>query len=218
VLGLGFRSSDIANALPLLRNLRDISGSPNIDPEAAVEAEYQALLAAEPGTALPESSAYKLTDAAEYYRDAQAKIWSSLVRKLGNTKAEGLRALIGQDNSNVRFQYKPTQSLDTSSLGKGHVTFMPGQTTAAPGKATIVTEPEPGKYVLSSQDGKIIAQYDGPLSTAPSYFQRNRFNDNNGIYSQPINVPYNPNTVRMSLPELIQLLEEKLRVMGARSK
>jgi len=215
LLALGMRSSDIASALPMLRSLRDINGAPNIDPAAAVEAEYQALLAAEPGKTLPESSAYKLTDAAQYYRDTQAKIWSSLEKKLGNAKAEGIRALIGQDGSNVRFQYDPNSNPDPNLVGKGHVTFMQGE--FASGTATVVTETEPGKYVLSTQDGKIISKYDGPLSAAPSYFQRNRFNDRRGIYSQPLTVPYNPDTIHMSLSELIDLMEEKLRVMGRRA-
>jgi hypothetical protein len=213
LLSLGLRSSDIANALPMLRNLRDINGSPNIDPAAAVEAEYQALLAAEPGAALPESSAYKLTDAAQYYRDVQAKIWGSMSKKIGSSKAEGLRALIGQDNSNVRFQYKATSNYNLNSSNKspeGIVSFTPGEFA---GTATILTEPEPGKHVISTPDGKIIAQYNGPLSKAPSYFQRNR--DGSRLISQSVAVPYNPDTVHMSLPELIDLLEEKLQAMGA---
>jgi hypothetical protein len=99
LLALHFSAEDIAAALPLLRSLQDIKAAPPVDPETALEREYEALLAAGPNDPLPPSSADKIIDAAHYYRDEQDKIWSEMTRRIGRKKSDGLYNLLGQQDA-----------------------------------------------------------------------------------------------------------------------
>jgi hypothetical protein len=260
LLALGFTSADIAAALPLLRNLRDINTAPPADPDRAIEDEYRALLRANPGDPLPPNSVAKITDAAHYYRDEQAKIWNSLQRRIGARKADGLRTLLGQERVEVienivdpnglsRFRDgggsvppgadKPQElrfAPEAPGTREGLILTQPGGLPALSGDGAQTTEPrsgagspdllvqpgmqppgaslfpdeKDGRRDLRSLPDKGMGKGNAlstPADKAAIDLRTARENQRAGKFQQ--------STIRISLSELIELLQEKLDAMGA---
>jgi hypothetical protein len=239
LLTLGFTTGDIAATLPLLRSLRDISTPPPADPDQAIEEEYKALLLASPGNPLPPSSAVKITDAARYYREEQAKIWGGLGRKLGSRKAEGLRALLGQERIEVlgqivdpdvnRLQVPtltpggsnplegatdgPARTPDTSAPLPGDVGGVPGDLAAQP-----IPEAPPVQLSIAKKGGESIPRsVPNPRRSASASRPTPGEQYLEGIRSArdtQRQSKFQPASVRISLTELIDLMQEKLEAMS----
>ncbi len=255
LLALRFSADDIAVALPLLRRLNDIKAAPTIDPETALEREYEALLAARPGDSLPASSAVKITDAARYYREEQSKIWSEMARRIGKSKADGLYNLLGQqDQVSLPLYNRPvekpsssgapassdynTRSLpqlvvpDDAAVGNPDLVPSDGvarpgayqrrplslpeadsSDTAPPGISTQVPTSDPRNHRAATptrdqyQNDPLLPTVEAPRN----YVGRRALPDRPSDYSLLV---YSSTTIRISLSELIDLMQTKLSVMS----
>jgi hypothetical protein len=94
MLELKLTARDIEEALPLLKELKSVDKVAPIKPEQALDEEYERLLRARPGDALPSSSAEALRDAASGYRNRRQAIWDRMGERIGKDKAAGIRGML----------------------------------------------------------------------------------------------------------------------------
>ncbi|HLJ53842.1 MAG TPA: hypothetical protein VKT77_02330 [Chthonomonadaceae bacterium] len=94
ILELKLTARDIEEALPLLKELKNVDKVTPVKPEQALEDEYERLLRAKPGDPLPSSSAEALRDAASGYRARKQAIWDRMAEKIGKEKAAGIHGML----------------------------------------------------------------------------------------------------------------------------
>jgi len=190
LLKLGFSKEDIETALPLLQRLRDIKTPPPTDPEKAMDEEYQALLKAKPTEPLPPSSTEKIMDAARYYRTEQTKIWTEMTQRLGKSKSDGLDDLTGYSKGSFfSMTWTPRLALSSSYSVNYYPTSKPSP-TQKPGDARLETVPPP--------------KAEKPTVVSPANSAKD------------VRVMFSSTTVRISLNELIDLMQEKLKAMSGK--
>ncbi len=245
LVSAGFSTSDIANAIHVLRGLRDAKSAPTVDPEMAMREEYQALLKASPGTPLPPSSAVTVADAARYYQDAHLKVWTALARRLGRGKADVLRRLLGQDAAaplGTVLSGLPIPAVSAAPnmpVVRNQKSGKRGRTVIAPvdpevtlsGPAGVPPPGEPSGPASVKSPPAVLALPATPSNLSPPQpepaLPGGLIQAIPGAPATIGPVPWiamsvveslSPNTVRISLDELIELLQEKLDVMtkGAR--
>ncbi len=224
LLTLGFTQADIQTALPQLHRLHDLKSPKPMDPEKAMDEEYQALLKASPKDPLPPNSALKIMDASRYYQEEQAKIWGEMAQRLGKTKSEGLSHLLRQDdnllhyalrvaNNSVRLpdmRYpavaprlfdpsRPATSVEKpkSAQAVPPVTENPGE--ARPVPASPATRAG-GEDTHQPDQKSVSSVVTGKTTTGLNYATT-------GIILSSL-------TTHISLTDLIDLLQEKLKAMS----
>ena len=107
ILELRLTAKDISASIPHLRELRDAEKALQTKSEQILEEEKRALLAAGPDTSPPPPVGDKMQQAAERFRDQQARAWDSVANAIGREKAGGLRGLTEPGGGLQPGQYPP---------------------------------------------------------------------------------------------------------------
>ena len=99
MLALKLAQRDLEKALPILKQMDESNLKAPVNPEKALDEEYQALLKANPGDKLPPSSSGSMLGAAAESVSDHKKLVSELEKEIGKQKSEGLLALINNQSS-----------------------------------------------------------------------------------------------------------------------
>lgn len=202
MLGMRLTAKDISTALPSLRELRDAEKSLKTQAEQALDEDKKALLAAQSENDAPPDSGEKIRRLMERYREKQEDTWQSLAKSLGGEKAGGLRQLIGQGGGPGPFRGGPAGGPP-----------LPGADNV-PGFAP--TPPPPNQDRIRPDGGPERQAPPGQPGTTP----RGRPGFGQGQPGQPF--PGRPQgrgmtmpfmQPRLTLPELVDLLEQRLAAM-----
>jgi hypothetical protein len=90
----GITSRDIAAALPILKNMRELEKTLETRSNQILDEEKKALLAAQPNAPFPPDSGQRMMEATMSYRQQMDKGWEAIANGIGPEKAGLLRSLV----------------------------------------------------------------------------------------------------------------------------
>lgn len=237
LLTLGFTQADIETALPLLRRLHDLKSPKPMDPEKAMDEEYQALLKAGPKDPLPPNSALKIMDASRYYQEEQTKIWAEMAQRLGKTKSEGLFHLLRQDGNVFHYTVPVASGKDTYTVEQHYsATFTDPRNRIVASRR--LDPPTTVKRVDQTKSTQAVPPAtEKPVETKPVPVDpatKSGGEDTHQADEKPVppvatvktptelnysttNIILSSLTTHISLTDLIDLLQEKLKAMSGAS-
>jgi len=219
MLRLGLTAPDIRAILPPLRQLRAAEKELEARSIQILEEERKALLAAEPGARPPAGSGARMRRANAAFQERQEAAWEAVARAVGDEKADGLRRLAGSG---------PLPGPDAPGVGPRQPLAPPGaprplqprRPLQAPGPGQPAQPPPPDQLEAPDQPHPVSLQDPAPQPPAESAplprpsqgFRPPRAGAPGRSPSLPF-PPGQPMGPRLSLQELIDLLEQKLAAM-----
>ncbi|MCX6358673.1 MAG: hypothetical protein NT029_02610 [Armatimonadetes bacterium] len=104
IVGLKLTRADIAAALPQVKALRAAEKALESTAEKALDEEKKALLAAGPNSAAPRGGGRTMREAADTLRAKHEETWNALAEAIGPAKARGLQQLVGGGGGGFQMQ------------------------------------------------------------------------------------------------------------------
>lgn len=227
----GFAAKDLATAVPVLKEMETGEKALRERSEKALQRELQALLAAGPDDNPPRGSGEALQEAGMEHQRNTSRQWERLTEAIGDRKVDCLRRLLGAAPPPGWFPNMP-------GVGPG-MGIGPGTPGGGPdprggqGAPPRGPEPEPGNMPMA--DFASADEWPGPMpeaqapqGPAPPLQGRRRpgqggqggpqppgfFPGQTGFPGGPGNMPFmQPIGPRLSLGELVDLMEQKLAAM-----
>lgn len=220
--GVGLTARDISTALPILRTMRDAEKALETRSLQILEEEKRALLAAQPGAPLPPDSGQRMQEASEVYHQQMARSWEAITKGIGPEKAGGIRGLVeggmmrpGGGNPMPPGQGQP-----------GPFNNRRGQPGGGPndGGRADRQQPQPPEDEGGFGPGPQGPPPGGDVGFGGQDGGQGQFGGNRGQQGQPFprQGPNGPNQgrpgmvpggARISLTDLVELLEQKLVAM-----
>ena len=186
LLDMRVTDREIAAALPLLKEMRAAEAALEAECEQALEADNQALLAAKPGSVVSTENRDRWRQALARYQARDAELWQKLGAATSERTAWGLRGLLGRGKLPLASGGKPAYNLRSVLGAEGQITQTPPR-DASPSASSRGYAP----------------------ATPPKLFGNPYAGEGRTIRPDPVSGLQ----ARLSLAELIDLLERKLQAM-----